>query len=244
MPTRLRDQLWLGLTALFLVGIGYYPIILVFYPGLTYEIAKVNGLPSLGAAIFLGTILAVVGTIVGRTKRPATMIFVTLAALFVGLGTMTQIIVQQESAHGWAEQKSIWQQMFTLAPDFVPETTVILLLPEYGDRLGAKPFHAGPWAFGSGLSVLYCGRDLQGFFVYGDLGSLRLTEEGILVPIYNTRVPYDQVVLFQYRRDLDRLELITELPELSGDVQLNSKLGFIRIPVQPTRATAWRWLVQ
>ncbi|MBE9573240.1 MAG: hypothetical protein IMF11_21640 [Proteobacteria bacterium] len=246
LPT-LRQQFMIGLGGLLALGAGYIPIIIAFCPTLAFGRTRANILPSVGAAAVLAAGLAMVVTLLGHKGRQATLLFILLATPFILLGGATQIAVRQESEIAWSDQKSIWQQMFEIAPDLAPGTNVFLLLPEYDHHLRVKPFLSGPWGFSSALSLLYGHDDLQGFFIYDRRKSLRFTEEGIIHPWprYSPIVPYDQALLFQFNRDTGNLDLITELPpNMTGIARPISDLCTGCILTQPGQQTNLRWLVE
>jgi hypothetical protein len=171
-----------------------------------------------------------------------------LSIPFIFLGGATQIGVQHESEKGWREQKRIWQQMFEIAPDLIPGTNVILLLPKYDNSLGAKPFQSGTWGFRSALALLYGHEEIEGFFSYfGMRKSLEFTEEGIirLARRDSPIVPYHQALLFRYERNTGNLELITELhPSTTRMARPINDLCAGCILTQSEPRSNLRWLVK
>ncbi|MCU0489462.1 MAG: hypothetical protein MUE67_10975 [Anaerolineales bacterium] len=205
---RMKPYGVIGLIGVLILGAGYFPVILVEAPGLTFATSRNNYLPAIGAAIALAAGLMFLLALLGNRGRRAEVNLLWLAAPLIVLGMVRQGMVQNETFQGWKDQKAIWQQMFLAAPDYAPGTVVFVQMPQYADYEGARPLYGHP---------------VEGFFAYPDFGA-RFTSEGISHPGSAALIPYSEVVLFTYNRETRRLSLERNLPEevksLAGPARL------------------------
>jgi hypothetical protein len=243
-----RQQIVLGLSGLLVLGAAYMPAMVAVEPSLGFIGSRINALPSIGAAVFLGTLLAMIATLPPPKVRRTTLLFILLSTPFIFIGGAAEIGAQQKVEKGWREQKRIWQQMFDIAPALIKGTNVILILSEDKSAAGVGPFQDGMWGFSSALSLLYGHDELKGFFLYeGTRRSLEYREEGIVPSSHKSYpvFPYRQTLLFRYDRGNGDLKLIEELlPDKTGLSQPITDLGAGCILAQSERQNHLRRLVE
>lgn len=190
---------------LIVIGAGYIPMITVTRPSLTFIPSRVNVIPGIGAVLVLTAIFSMLPKLLGWKGRKAVFSFVAVALPLIILSSATQRASQIESEIAWNKHTGIWQQMFTIAPDIVPNTYVLLVMRDVG-----RPMRT--WAFNNALSVLYGHNDIEGQVFLGDYDSLTFTREGILGEA-NNLMPYDRTLLFVYDEENDKLEYVQKLPQ-------------------------------
>jgi len=243
VPLTWKDHLVVAAGGMGLLAAGYFPMILAFSPSLTYLGSRINLLPSIGAAIVIGVVISALA----RLLSPASvvpLVFVLLSVPLVLLGIAAQHNAQRCSEVGWATQKSIWQQMFSIAPDIRPGTVVVLLLPEYeGCSTGANPLESGPWGFSSALSVLYGHDDLSGCFAYTDRESFLTGDSESVLP--GMTLLENRTLLFEYDQKTDELSLACGAA--TDDALSNGASSTILCPgcvlSHPPEGVEWRDLV-
>jgi hypothetical protein len=188
-------------------------------------------LPAIGAAVALAAILTIVASLLQQRRGRARAVFIVLTVPLLSIGVATQIVVQQETRVAWSEQKSIWQQLFHIAPDLAGDTGIYLSLPSYQDRLSVRPFIDGSWGAGTTAAVrmFYCNDNLHGYFTYDDFAPSEFRSDGIVRPW--GVVPYDRVLILRYERKTGELVLLDRVPAhpLGDPAPIRQSLGIDRI---------------
>ncbi|MFC1922171.1 hypothetical protein ACFLY4_02690 [Chloroflexota bacterium] len=230
-------------------------MILAFWANLDYEASRINSVPSIGASILVGVCLAIF-VIFWRFKgSQAQIALICLALPFLYIGTNTKIKVQNDTEVGWRDQRQIYQQLFTMAPDLAPETHVILIVEDYGDdHIGAFPFMGGAEFFEYGLNLFYGRSDLHGsYFQEGlvDIDFPVYSSEGIPLEYANSshidyeKIPYENAIVLFFDPNTYILHQITELPKAAiAEIGFSPSLCPDCILEQPAQNTQMRWLVQ
>lgn len=260
----------IGLIGLAIIGAGYIPVISAFDVWVDYDISRYNSLASIGAALVICSLLAILATYLSHTGRQATFIFLAGILPFVTLALCAQLSVQQTRLVAWQQQKSILYQLFQLAPNLKDDTGVYIFASSYPKTLGPRPFTDGGLGLGmtSALTMLYGNNSLHGLFHYGD-PSKYFTKEGIIreglglilgnpsptpkpdptskVPLVDVPVliPYEHVVIFEYQPQNGQLTLLKKLPaDWVSELGFNPDLGLDQIITAPSPDTHLRWLVK
>ena len=250
IPVSPREYLILGIFGLTAIAAGYMPMIAGFTPSLSHMASRINIIPSAGAALLVALGLAALVRMLRLRAIGATTAFVALALPLITLACLFQVMSQDLTERGWGEQKLIYRQMLELAPDVVPDTEVLLLLPaqrtsqEGRAFAGALPFESGPWGFRAALSILY-GHPVRGSFHYCAQDDLRFSAEGVRLPNGETVLPYDGMIVMIY----DWRERKLTFPEESGaDLPEHALRGLARgrksILPTPAEHAEWRFLMQ
>jgi hypothetical protein len=156
-----------------------------------------------------------------------------------------QIKQQQDTARSWQEQTAIWNQLFELAPNLADGTGVYFVMPAHSESWSPRPLEDGYWGAGTSaaLSMFYSKDSLHGYFIYDDIPPPRFIEEGVIRPW--GVVPYDQMVMFRYERDADRLTLLQQVSkDLLDGITPAVGLGLDRILFTPAASSELRCLVE
>ncbi len=239
IPFTLTEQFIIASGGLIAIGAGYIPMITVVGPSITFLPSRVNIIPAMGAVLVLTASFSALPKLLGWKGKKAVFAFVAIVLPFIFLGSATQRASQIENEIAWNQQKGMWRQIITLAPDMAPDTHVLLILPDEG-------FHGryfGTWAFGNTLSVLYGHNDVVGQVVSNGYTSLTFTDEGVLgEPDYP--IPYDRALLLAYDEAEENLEQLQKIPQ---DVNMSSS-DILLCPNcilnHPTQQAEWRVFVQ
>ena len=245
---------WLPMlgTGLLAVGAAYFPVIVRFSPHMGFIHSRLNSLASIGAAMTVVAALGLTAVFLGGRSGRAEPAYVFMVACLVFASVAVQFVAQRDAVLSWREQKRVWQQLLALAPDLAPNTTVLLLVPQYPDRL-AWPFEAAVDHIGDTLWVLYGHGDLEGYYVYGGLEALGLVERGIRVDLYGQDawipddlvIPYGSALLLRYDRDTGQLEKVRRVTPARGEAASRPiDLCAECVLPQPTLHTDLRWLVE
>nr|MBP7688094.1 hypothetical protein [Thermoflexales bacterium] len=151
---------WLTLLiGLGLIVAGYFPTILLYEPNLDGVYSRVNFYTLPGAALCL---LVIVGALSRRLARGDVRRwragFITAIAALIALGMLVQMWVRHNAAEAWQEQRSLWAQLFEVAPRLQPDTLVCFVLTDYGEQTGfadwwRTPLSAG-WEASAALRLL------------------------------------------------------------------------------------------
>jgi hypothetical protein len=213
-----RFYLLLALLALVMVGAGYAPIVAGWYPNLANVRSRVNLFPSIGSAAFVAACLMLGSLLAARAQSQVKTLFLASAIPFVLLAGFTQASVDYAARTAWQEQKAIWQQLFTLAPDFRDGTVVVFVLPGYQDR---APFESwrrlpldAPWEVTAAIHVLYDNPTLSADVFYPDVlatHSVTLGTAGVVLETGEV-VPYSRAVFYAYDGPANRLSRLESLP--------------------------------
>jgi hypothetical protein len=246
-----KEALALCGLGLLLMGAGFFPILLAFYPMARLEITRVFSLSAAGACLITALALWLLGGGISRLRLKnaslTPLAFVILLTPLVLYGMAVKSLLGESFRQGWETQKAIWNQFFEKAPDFAPGTYVVLLLPNYDKLLDMAPIQAGYDSFEYALSSLYGHRELIGAFREVGLESLVYTRDGLIVdPVYYPVVmPYERVVIFQFDAAQNELQQVKAIPPgVSAALPQGQPLCQDCILPQPARDTSLRWLVQ
>jgi hypothetical protein len=115
---------------------------------------------------------------------------------FFILGIAVKLSIQENVNRAWEEQKNIWQQFFTLAPNIAPGTQIVILLPEYNESMSVPPIQGGHMAYQFALSMFYEDESLRGDFLEGELTKMEFSETGLVVR------PGSRDEIFDYKRTI------------------------------------------
>jgi hypothetical protein len=218
LPT-LNKLVLVGLAGLVLIGAGYIPIITVFQPNLAGLSSRVNIFSSLGSTVFILTILFSGSLLLSKNQHQTPYLFLASVTPFIILGVFTQISVQYDTRIAWEEQKTIWQDLFSIAPNFKDNTKVLFILPGYQDRTGYQNWKRLPlsssWEVSSAVRLLYNNPTLSGDVLFPDIigdNEPSLIHEGIITKWSNDITPYTQVAAFIYDNNTGVLHQLDELP--------------------------------
>lgn len=235
----IRSFALLSLSGLILAGAGYVPVIAAVLPNLSSFASRVNLFASPGSAIFLVSTLMIGALLFARNQQQVKVLFLASAMPFLLLSIATQSLVQYHTRIAWHEQKSIWQQLFSIAPDFEDETKVVLIVPDYQGRVGYRNWQrtplGAPWEVSSAIRVLYDNPTLSATLVFPDIAKYHeailtpqgvyqasLTPEGVYEPslasrrVYEpgvgTLTTYKRSAFFLYDNSTGVLRQLDELP--------------------------------
>ena len=209
----------LGWAILFASGFlvaGYIPIIITFPPNLDDISTRTNMYAIPAVAAIITAIIGLIALALTRS-RLQWQLFLWIGALpLIIIGIGTQITIQQRWHAAWEQQKSIWQQLFQIVPDFEDKTTVVLILKDYR-RLGFAehpPLYA-QWEFDGALRVLYENYSLRGriLFPAADIYSESNLDPTKVIGAYQEESTYDQTVFMTYNPNNGRLKLVFDLQE-------------------------------
>ncbi len=208
-------------TGLLLVGLGYFPFVLAWGPWLGFYASRINILPSIGAALTFLSAIKLLAMFISSNKRSVTLSVAVLSIFLISIGIISQLLVEKGAVRAWEEQKSVWNQMFTLAPEFSPDSSIYLLIvpPAPSETYTPLAFSDGP--SGQGLSyalkLFYNDDSLKGISIDQASGSLKFTDSGVVRPWGIDK--YDQMILFRYDRQSKQLSISSQFPEglLGGD---------------------------
>jgi hypothetical protein len=184
---------------------GYIPVIAVYLPNLSDMASRFNKFAILGSALFLGSVLMIGAHLFARFRRQIGPLFWSASVIFLLVGGTTEALIQKDHIQAWQEQKSIWRQLFAIAPSFRDHTTVLLVLPGRQDPGRYQSWRRTPlaadWDASSALRVLYGNPSLYAVVAFPDLSlptEPGLTKEGIISTEIPSPVPYSQVQAFSY----------------------------------------------
>jgi hypothetical protein len=217
----MRSYTFLGLVGLFLVGAGYVPVVAAFLPNLSGNggASRYNLFASFGGAFSMLCILMVGAFFFARTRQQAKHLFLASSVLFLMLGGITQAFVQYENRIAWQEQKAIWQELFSIAPNLRNNTNVIFILPGFKDRVGYQNWRRTPlyafWDVSDALRILYNDSSLSGDIIYPDLSldvEPTLTAQGVANFESGMITPYAQTLAFVYDHSNNTLKQLDRLP--------------------------------
>lgn len=216
----IRPFLIAAFVGLLLVGAGYVPIILAGTPNLSGmgQYSHMNFFASLGGAVVVASALMAAAIFFSRAREHVGRLFLISVVPFLLLGIVTQAWVQYDVRSTWQEQTTIWQELFAAAPDFVDDTTVVLVLPGYEDRVGYQNWRRTPllthWEVTSALQVLYDNKTLAGDVIFPDI-TVRwepiLNSQGILRHD-GVITPYAQSLFYSYDGRTGTLRRLDQVP--------------------------------
>jgi hypothetical protein len=195
---------------------GYIPIIVTFPPNLEDISTRANMYSIPAAAVIITAIIGLIALALARS-RPQWQLFLWIGALpLIIIGLVVQVTIQQRWHAAWEQQKSIWQQLFQIVPNFEDKTTVVLILKGYRRLEFAEhpPLYA-QWEFDSALRVLYENDGLRGriLFPVADIFSESRLDPTKIVGAYQEETAYDHTVFLMYNPKNGRLKLVYDLEE-------------------------------
>jgi hypothetical protein len=147
--------------------------------------------------------------LVSNNRTVASAVLIGLAIPVLLLGVIVQRAALGQSEASWNQQRAFWNQLFTVAPDLEPKTTVLLVVQQPRREGGALPFESAEWGFTSALATLYGRNDLVGFFMYQGDNLFDYQSDGVsyrIGPAAGNRKPYDTVLLFNFDPSKGTLE--------------------------------------
>jgi hypothetical protein len=216
---------------LILVGAGYVPVLTVFLPSLSDIGSRFNLFATIGGAVFVASVLMIGSLLLVRNQQHSRYLFLALAVPFVVLGIATQASVQYHNRIAWREQRAIWNELFTIAPNLKDNTMVLFILPDFLDRTGYFNWQRTPlsasWEASSAIRLLYSNARLSAEVCFPDIETPvepKFTDEGILTQDTGTLTPYAQIVAIRYDSAAGTLEHLDQLP-----------VGLIPGGIEPTR---------
>lgn len=224
--------LFAAILGVVLVGAGYVPVLTVFLPSLSGIGSRFNQFATIGGAVFFASLMMMGSLLLAKNRQQIKILFFVSAAPLIVLAIATQASVQYHNRVAWREQQTIWQQLFSAAPNFKDDTRVLFILPGYQDRTGYYNWQRTPlsasWEVSSGVRLLYNNPTLSGDVYFPDVEEPIepiLTDEGVLSQDTGTLTPYDQVVAYVYDNDAGTLIQLDELSvelvqELAGPTKL------------------------
>ncbi len=112
-----KTMILFALGGLVMVGLGFFPIILTNFPSYHLVATRIFTLPSVGGTFFFVMVCGIIAILIGGKSRQTSVILVCLVIPFFILGLAVKLRIQEDVNKAWTEQKSIWQQLFTIAPD-------------------------------------------------------------------------------------------------------------------------------
>jgi hypothetical protein len=235
-----------------MVSAGYVPMIVAYIPSLSGagQASHVNLFAALGGAVFVASMLMIGALLIAEGREQTTLLFLASAALLVLLGVATQAWVMHDVATAWRDQKAIWHALFSAAPDFADGTHVVLILPDYEDRVGYTNWRRPPlltnWEVRSALRVLYDNRSLSGDVMFPDIETSfepTLTQRGIIAHD-GAFTPYLASVFYRYDGRESSLERLSQLPAATVGGGSPVRLGRGRVLTRTAPAVDLRSLVE
>lgn len=224
--TGLKRYVVMGLIGLITIAAGYIPVITVYLPNLSDYGSRFNQHAAVGGALVIASAIMIGTIMIGSSSKTQARLFWIAIGVLVAMGAYTQHLVNREHLASWEEQKSIWNQIFTIIPDFKDGTTVLLVLPGYEDAVGYQnwkrlPF-AGEWDIQSGLQLMYDNASLNGTLWYPDIfiePESMIVRHGIVHNETGEITPFESVVALRFNRETGFLELMSQIPyEENGSV--------------------------
>lgn len=196
-PT-MRVYILSSFVGLLMIIAGYVPVIAIFLPSLAGDqgASRHNLFASFGGAIFVASVLMIGAILFSKTRQGVRYLFLISAVSFLILGVVVKAHVQQENSFAWREQQAIWQELFSVAPDFEDDTMILFILPDNIDRIGYTNLRRSPlgasWEVSSAVRILYNNPTLSADIIFPDLVKITepiLTAEGILTRDTGTVTP-------------------------------------------------------
>jgi hypothetical protein len=239
---------WMFLFSFGFILAGYFPTLLVRPPNLDDVSSRANMYAIPAAALIIVGIVGLVALALARTKWQWQMLVwaAVLPLILIGLGV--QIGIQKLGQVAWTQQKTIWQALFQIAPDFKDGTTVVLIMPGYDQlRFGEHPPLYAEWEVDHGLRVLYENDSLTGRILFPDAeiySEATFTSTEILSFMPQYRTPYESAVFLLYRPSNGKLKIVDDLNmELGLPFSVSTYNPESRIKTNPRTTWLYRYLV-
>jgi hypothetical protein len=205
---------------LFIIGMGFMvagflPVVTIYEPTLYLFATRTNTYAIPGAGLIIIAITGLISLVFARNKFHSN--WSVLASIFplVLIGIFVQVNVQHESKLAWDEQKQIFNEFISIAPDIKDNSVVYFILPGYKKMRSAErtPLTA-MWEVTGALEVLYGKGSLAGDVIFPDLSVpdyLSFQENGILDKTNGNLTPYSRAVFVAYEGRPRRLSLVENL---------------------------------
>ncbi len=214
-----RLYLFSAIAGVALIGAGYVPFLTVFLPSLSGIGSRFNIFATIGGAVFIASVLMIGTLLLARDQNQVKYMLIASAAPFVILGIITQASVQYNNRIAWREQQTVWQELFSAAPDFKDDTMVLFILPGHQDRTGFYNWRRTPlsasWEASSGVRLLYNNSTLSADVLFPDIEEPIepiLTDKGMVTQDTGTVTPYARMVAFILDNDAGSLKQLDKLP--------------------------------
>jgi hypothetical protein len=241
----------LGFSILFTVT-GYVPSILIFAPNLDSIIStRVNIYSIPFVTGIIGALLGWISMALAASPREWRVLVSAGMIPLVVIGTASQVYFQRNRQLAWKAQKSIWQQMFRLAPDFVDGTGVLIVMDGYTDmQKSESPPLYSEWEVDLGLQSLYESPSLHGRILFDSAhyySEANLVDAGVYDGWENdfSLVPYDKMVVFHYSEATGRLSLVEDIETLFPQINPAAEYApAARIVEASDRDWSYRFLVE
>ena len=159
-----------------------------------------------------------------------------------------QIGIQKRGQVAWVQQKTIWQALFQIVPDFEDDTTVVLIMPGYDQlRFGEHPPLYAEWEVDHGLRVLYENDSLIGRILFPDAdfySEATFTSTEVMGARPWNKTAYESAVFLLYRPSNGKLKIVDDLNmELGLPFSVSSYDPTSRIITTPKTTWRYRYLV-
>ncbi len=243
---QIRFFMWMLLIGAVFISMGYIPFIAVFTPSLFPLGSRINQFAMMGASVAIVSLFTIIALILKRQQGQINLIVLGIATPLIILGTLIQVQVQQDDRMIWAEQKYIWQELFTLAPDLKDGTVIHFMLfdnmpqPPSLNRNKLRLPLRGSWDVGTGLNMLYGKYSLKGDIAIKE----QFLKEGVKGYYSDAVNPYNKVIVVAYDRGSRQLRIIEDLvAENLVDFPVPNYNPYKHIIETPTTQTGFRWLV-
>jgi len=215
----MRPYFIAAIVGILFIGAGYIPVILVFLPSLSGIGSRFNNYASIGGSLFFTSAIMIASITFARNSQQIKNLLVTTALPFIFLGTLTQAAVQYNNRIAWQEQTTIWQDLFSLAPNIKDDTFVLFVLPGYQERTGFYNWQRTPlsasWEVTSGLHLLYNNSTLSGDVYFPDIDEPiepMIEADGLFVRETGKKVPYGKIIAVLFDDHTGGLKQLDNLP--------------------------------
>ena len=169
----IRPYLYSAFIGIVLTGAGYVPVLIVYLPSLSGIGSRNNIFATIGSALFFASVLMIGVLLFIKNWKLIRYQFLISAIPLVMLGVITQASIQYHNRVAWVEQKDIWRELFSIAPDIKDDTMVLFILPGYQDRAGYYNWKRTPlsasWEVSSGVRLLYNNATLSADVYFPDI---------------------------------------------------------------------------
>lgn len=236
-PTRQRlayswPYMGAAMVGLILTGVGYVPTLIIYLPSLSDIGSRFNILATIGGSVTIAACLMVAAIWFARSRRQINYLMLAAALPFIVVGIVTQATVQYHNRVAWRVQQAIWQDLFSLAPNFKDNTSLLFILPGYEDSFRFQSWQRTPltasWEASSATRLLYHNQTLTADVFFPDVDhpiEPVLTADGVFTQETGRVSPYAQTVAFVYDRATGTLQSLSALPAAwvegaTGPIQL------------------------
>ena len=237
------------LIAIIFVFAGYVPMLLIYAPNLEDVSSRANMYAIPGSAAIITALIGLIAVVIAKSnKQWQAMVWAgTIPLIILGLGT--QIHIHQREQLAWHAQKTIWHELFQIAPNFEDGTTVVLLMP--GNKqlgIGERPPLSAEWEVNHALKVLYENNTLTGRIIFPRAefySEARLTPDGVLGARQQIATPFAETVFIKYNPKNGTVSLVQNLRiELGLSFNVSSYEPLNRIWPIPRPTWRYRYLIE